>query len=109
VQIGLDGCQYDKRAEGMTDFSLPRQTMEFLKPSSGDTTLEDAKVLFCIHIERLLLVVCWDGVNEEVVGRGWIGGVTVCRRLEGRGNVRVVVAPIEVLKRSQLMHYLVVH
>ena len=47
--------------------------MQLLKPGSGDSALENAKVLFCVYVERLLVdwLICWEKVLWISVEEVW--------------------------------------
>lgn len=58
--------------------ALARETVKFLETSTCYATLEDAKVLLCIDIERLLVDmvdVVW--VGKEVIGEWCVEGILV--------------------------------
>jgi len=84
----------------LTYLSLPGKPVNLVETGTGDTTFEDAEVLFCVYIERLLvyLVIVWLGIvvwrrmyvvmEEEVIYGGvavgwggwtrrWVAGVVI--------------------------------
>ena len=70
--------------------------MKFLETSARYATLEDAKVLLCINIERLLVnMIDVVGVGKEVIREWCVEGILVVIRImgvvEGVAEVGLVV------------------
>jgi hypothetical protein len=53
----------------ITHLALPGETMELFETGAGDAALENAEILLCVDIERLLV----DVGDEEVVALKVVG------------------------------------
>ena len=78
-----------------TYLALLREAMDLLESCTSDATLENAVVLFCIHVERLV-VDRWVGLKTMggwgwVLGKGGLGFATHWGGRAGRGRGWMVV------------------
>lgn len=85
----------------MTHLTLFREAVDLLESRAGDPTLEDAIVLFCVHVEgllvnrRIFVYLVNGGLHDRAVR------VRRCAHVRGKGVVEEPILRRAVLRRRR--------